>query len=149
LRCRMSRHLQELSHSFFDRNPSGELVSRFLTDVELAQSFVVTTMTNVWTDTVTLIAVASLLFFLDHRLALIAVGAFPLYYLLIRSFSPRIRSASRDVQHMLGQFSGELQEQVAGISVIKSFGREARVAGRFETQTAELHAATLGRGRPR
>src|SRR3984957_5969321 len=38
LRCAMFRHLQSLSHSFFDRNPSGAVASRFISDVELAQN---------------------------------------------------------------------------------------------------------------
>ena len=52
LRCAMFRHLQSLSHSFFDRNPSGSVASRFISDVELAQNLVSGTLVNVWTDAV-------------------------------------------------------------------------------------------------
>jgi ABC-type multidrug transport system fused ATPase/permease subunit len=147
LRCKMFRHLQTLSHSFFDRNPSGAVASRFITDVELAQNFVSTTLANVWMDGAALGAVIGVLFLLDHRLALISIGVTPFYVLLIRSFAPQIRCASRDVQHMLGEFSGDLQEQVAGMGIIKSYGREEYVASKFYGRTAALHERTIERVR--
>jgi ABC-type multidrug transport system fused ATPase/permease subunit len=147
LRCAMFRHLQSLSHSFFDRNPSGAVASRFISDVELAQNLVSGTLVNVWTDIVALCTIVPILFMLDHRLALISILGFPLYFGLIRVFSPRIRAASRDVQHMLGEFSGELTEQVAGMGIIKSYGREEQVADKFFNRTAMLHERTIERVR--
>jgi len=147
LRCAMFRHLQSLSHSFFDRNPSGAVASRFITDVELAQNLVSGTLVNVWTDIVALCTIVPILFMLDRRLALISICGFPFYFALIRLFAPRIRAASRDVQHMLGEFSGELNEQVAGMGIIKSYGREEYVADKFLDRTALLHARTIERVR--
>lgn len=147
LRYRMFRHLQGLSHSFFDRNPSGAVASRFITDVELAQNLVSSTLTNIWTDAAAVIAVIGILFALDRRLAAISICVIPFYVVLIRWFGPRITSASRDVQHMLGEFSGDLQEQVAGMGVIKSYGREEYVADQFYGRTTVLHERTIERVR--
>src|SRR5579872_2504933 len=80
LRCTMFNHLQGLSHSFFDKNPSGAVASRFITDVELAQNLVSGTLVNVWTDIVALFTIVPILFLLDHRLALIAICGFPFYF---------------------------------------------------------------------
>lgn len=147
LRCAMFRHLQSLSHSFFDRNPSGAIASRFITDVELAQNLVSGTLVNVWTDLVALCTIVPILFMLDRRLALISICGFPFYFALIRLFAPRIRAASRDVQHMMGEFSGELTEQVAGMGIIKSYGREEYIADKFLDRTAMLHQRTIERVR--
>jgi subfamily B ATP-binding cassette protein MsbA len=147
LRCAMFRHLQSLSHSFFDRNPSGTVASRFISDVELAQNLVSGTLVNVWTDAVALLTIVPILFLLDRRLALIAICGFPFYFALIRLFAPRIRAVSRDVQHMMGEFSGELHEQVAGMGIIKSYGREEYVADKFLDRTALLHQRTIERVR--
>lgn len=147
LRCAMFRHLQSLSHSFFDKNPSGAVASRFISDVELAQNLVSGTLVNVWTDIVALFTIVPILFLLDHRLALIAICGFPFYFGLMRLFAPRIRAASRDVQSIMGEFSGELQEQVAGMGVIKSYGREDFVADKFLDCTAMLHQRTIERVR--
>ncbi len=145
LRYRMFRHLERLSHSFFDCNPSGAIASRFITDVELARNLVGTALVNVWTDTAALGSVVGILFVLDHRLAAISICVIPFYVYLIRHFGPRIRGASRAVQSMLGDFSGDLQEQVAGMGMVKSFGREDQVAHRFYGQTAALHERTVER----
>ncbi len=147
LRCAMFRHLQSLSHSFFDRNPSGAVASRFISDVELAQNLVSGTLVNVWTDAVALLTIVPILFLLDQRLALISICGFPFYFALIRLFAPRIRAASRDVQHMMGEFSGELTEQVAGMGIIKSYGRESYIADKFLDRTALLHERTIERVR--
>ena len=147
LRCAMFRHLQSLSHSFFDRNPSGAVASRFISDVELAQNLVSGTLVNVWTDAVALLTIVPILFLLDSRLALISICGFPFYFALIRMFSPRIRAVSRDVQNMMGEFSGELTEQVAGMGIIKSYGREEYVADKFLDRTAMLHERTIERVR--
>src|SRR5258708_33109801 len=66
---------------------------------------------------------------------------------MIRGLGPRIRSARRDVEHMLGEFSGDLQEQVAGMGVIKSHGREGYVADKFFDRTTVLHERTIERVR--
>ena len=147
LRCAMFRHLQSLSHSFFDRNPSGAVASRFISDVEVAQNLVSGTLVNVWTDAVALLTIVPILFLLDKRLALISICGFPFYFMLIRRFSPRIRAVSRDVQHMMGEFSGELIEQVAGMGIIKSYGREDYIADKFLDRTALLHQRTIERVR--
>jgi ABC-type multidrug transport system fused ATPase/permease subunit len=147
LRCAMFRHLQSLSHSFFDRHPSGAVASRFISDVELAQNLVSGTLVNVWTDAFALLTIVPILFALDHRLGLISICGFPFYFALIRLFSPRIRAASRDVQNMLGEFSGDLHEQVAGMGIIKSYGREEYVADKFLDRTAVLHQRTIERVR--
>jgi ATP-binding cassette, subfamily B, putative efflux pump len=147
LRCRMFSHLQTLSHSFFDRNPSGAIASRFITDVELAQNLVTTTMVNVWTDGAQLIGAVGILFLLDRRLAMLCALVIPIYVCLIRTFAPKIHSASREVQDLLGEFSGDLQEQVAGMCVIKSYGRQEYVANQFYGRTGRLHERTIERVR--
>jgi len=147
LRCAMFRHLQSLSHSFFDKNPSGAVASRFISDVELAQQLVGNTLVNVWTDIFAIFTIVPILFLLDHRLAMIAICGFPIYFILMRVFGPRIRAASREVQSIMGEFSGELHEQVTGMGIIKSYGRENYVANKFLDRTARLHERTIERVR--
>ena len=50
LRYALYLHMQRLSHSFFDRNTSGGIVSRFTNDIVLAQNFVGSAMINIWMD---------------------------------------------------------------------------------------------------
>jgi ATP-binding cassette, subfamily B, putative efflux pump len=143
LRYALFLHLQRLPHSFFDRNPSGAIVSRFISDIQLAQNFVGSAMTNIWMDGASLGFVVWILFVLDHRLAWISMCVVPLYVILIRALSPRIREASHELQEVVEEFSGELQEQIAGATTVKSFAREEHEARRFHSRTREIYDLTI------
>jgi ATP-binding cassette, subfamily B, putative efflux pump len=143
LRYALYQHIQGMSHSFFDARRSGGIVARFVSDIQLAQNFVGSALTNVWMDSAALGFVVWILFVLEHRLAWVALGVIPFYVVLIRYFSPRIKAASQSVQEMLEDFSGELQEKIAGASVVKAFGREQHEARRFYRSSQTLLGLTL------
>ena len=143
LRYALFRHMQRLSHSFFDRNASGGIVSRFVSDIQLAQNFVGSAMINIWMDGISLGLVIWILFELDTRLAWISLIVVPFYVAVIRILSPRIKTASHELQEVVEEFSGELQERVAGAATVKSFAREAEEARRFHERTTELYDLTI------
>lgn len=143
LRYALYQHIQGMSHSFFDERRSGTIVARFVSDIQLAQNFVGSALTNVWMDSASLGFVVWILFVLEHRLAWVALAVIPFYVGLIRYFSPRIKAASRSVQEMLEDFSGELQEKIAGVSVVKAFNREQHEARRFYRSSRTLLDLTL------
>lgn len=143
LRYALYQHIQGMSHSFFDERRSGAIVARFVSDIQLAQNFVGSALTNVWMDSAALGFVVWILFVLEHRLAWVALAVIPFYVLLIRYFSPRIKAASQSVQEMLEDFSGELQEKIAAAAVVKAFGREEHEARRFYRSSQTLLDLTL------
>jgi len=143
LRYALYLHMQRLSHSFFDRTASGAVVARFISDISMAQNFVGSAMINIWMDGVSLGFVVWLLFSLNVRLAWISLIIVPFYVAVIRILSPRIKETSHDLQQVVEEFSGELQERVAGISTVKSFAREADEARRFHQRTTEMYDLTI------
>jgi len=143
LRYALFQHIQGMSHSFFDERRSGAIMGRFVSDVQLAQNFVGSALTNVWMDGASLGFVVYILFILEQRLAWVALAVIPFYVALIRYFRPRIKAASQSVQEMLEDFSGELHEQIAGVSVVKAFNREQYEARRFYRSSQTLLDLTL------
>ena len=143
LRYALYEHIQGMSHSFFDARRSGAIVARFVSDIQLAQNFVGSALTNVWMDGAAVGFVVWILFILEHRLAWVSLAVIPFYVGLIRYFSPRIKAASQSVQERLEDFSGELQERIAGASVVKAFGREEHEAQRFYRSSRTLLDLTL------
>jgi subfamily B ATP-binding cassette protein MsbA len=143
LRYALYQHVQSMSHSFFEQRRSGAIVARFVSDIQLAQNFVGSALTNVWMDGAAVGLVVWILFVLEHRLAWVALAVVPFYVALIRYFSPRIKAASQSVQEMLEDFSGELQEKIAGAAVVKAFGREQHEARRFYRSSRTLLDLTL------
>ncbi|MGH7864076.1 MAG: ABC transporter ATP-binding protein, partial [Candidatus Binataceae bacterium] len=143
LRYALFVHMQRLSHSFFDRTTSGGIVSRFVSDIQLAQNFVGSAMTNIWMDGVSLSFVIWILFLLDSRLAWISLTVVPFYVAVIRLLSPGIKQASHQLQAAAEEFAGELQERVAGAATVKSFAREDEEAARFYQRTSALYDLTM------
>jgi subfamily B ATP-binding cassette protein MsbA len=138
LRYDLFQHIQGMSHSFFDERRSGAIVSRFISDIGNAQSFVGSALTNVWMDAVALGFVVWILFVLEPRLALVALAVMPFYVGLVRYFGPRIKAATLEVQELVEDFSGDLQEKIAAAAVVKAFGREELEAQRFYSSTRRL-----------
>jgi len=136
-------HMQNLSHSFFDRNSSGGIVSRFTNDIQLAQNFVGSAMINIWMDGSSLGVAIYLLFVLDRRLAWIALCVVPFYVAVIRFLSPQLKHASHALQEVVEDFSGKLQERVSGVATVKSFAREQEEAVHFSQRTRVLYELTI------
>jgi ABC-type multidrug transport system fused ATPase/permease subunit len=147
LQCKLFSHLQRLPHSFFDRNPSGAIVSRVLNDVSQAHELVNSALIDVWMDGISLSLVVMVLFALDWRLALIALCIAPVWVTFMRYFSPRIKAVSHRMQQAAEVISGEVHERVVGATTIKAFAREDYEVGQFRERSHELYARTIDKVR--
>ena len=138
MRFDMYLHLQRMAHSFYANHQSGAIVSRFMSDIALAQNFVGSALTNVWMDGASLFFVIYVLFYLEPRLAWVSLTVMPFYVLTIRYMSPLIKKSSRRSQEKLEEMSGDLQEKIAGMTVVKAFVQERREARRFFKTSHQL-----------
>lgn len=138
LQCELFAHLQRLPHAFFDRNPSGAIVSRVLNDVQQAHELVNSAFIDVWMDAISLGLVVVVLFAMDWRLALVAMCIAPVWVIFMRYYSPRIKAVSHRMQETLEHLSGEVHERVAGATTVKSFGREEHEVSRFRERSELL-----------
>jgi subfamily B ATP-binding cassette protein MsbA len=143
LRTDLYAHLNRLSHSFFQTHQSGAIVSRLMADVALAQNFVGNAMTNIWMDLVTCIFYVYVLFAMDARLAAASMIVFPFYVLAMRGFGAQTTRTSRDVQEATELFSGEVQERVTNIHVVKIFRAEKREVHGFFKSARRLFDLTM------
>ena len=143
LRTDLYQHITRLSHSFFHKNQSGGIVSRLMSDIALAQNFVGSAMTAIWMDLVSCTFYIWLLFSMDAPLAWASLLVFPFYIVLMKTFGRRAKNTTKAVQEKLQEFSGDLQERVAGINVVKSFAAEQREAASFFHGARGLYDLTM------
>ena len=143
LQCKLFSHLQELPNAFFDRNPSGAIVSRVLHNVAQANEFISSVLINVWMDGISLILVVVALFALDWHLALVAVCIMPMWLVFMRFFSPRIKAVSHRMQQTVEELSGEVHERVLGAVTVKSFVREEHEVRKFKAHSQHLYDRTI------
>jgi subfamily B ATP-binding cassette protein MsbA len=147
IQCKLFTQLQRLPHAFFDRNPSGEVVSRVLNDVTQANDLVGSALIDVWTDAIPLCLVVLLMFALDWRLALVAIAIAPLWVTFMRVFAPRIKAVSHRMQEAVADINAEVHERVVGAATVKSFGREAHEVSRFRNSGERLYTRSVDKVR--
>ncbi len=147
LQCKLFAHLQRLPHSFFDRNPSGAIVSRVLNDVSRANELIDSAFVDVWMDATSLAIVIGLLFAMDWRLALVALAIAPFWVAFMRIYSPRIKAVSHRMQEKVEEITGEVHERVVGATTVKSFGGEDREVSRFRQRGSEMYDRSIDKVR--
>src|SRR5690606_8062609 len=123
--------LQRLGLAYYDRTPTGAIISRMMDDVGAIQGFVSGQTVTILTDLGTTVAVGGVLAWQDWRLALVALAFVPLYLLSFRSFLPRIRSTSGQIRRKMDRIFGHLKERIDGVQVIKVHARERAEEGEF------------------
>lgn len=138
LRNDLYEHIQSLSLSFFQQNRSGSIVSRLTSDISLAQNFIGNACTLLWMDAISVIGIMIWLYRLSPRMAAVSLAVLPLWILSVRIFGQRIRKASHAVQEGLSELSGQVQEKVAGATVVQAFAREKRETRMFHRMHRSL-----------
>src|SRR5262245_9076484 len=143
LRNRLYRHILDQSAAFFSRASSGQLVSKITNDVNQIQQAVGETVADLIRETLSVVAYAGLLFWLDWRLAIVVLTGAPLaVYPLVR-LGQRVRSTTRRGQEQLEQVTHLAAQGFTGHRIVKAFGAEARETDRFKRATASLYRTNM------
>jgi ABC-type multidrug transport system fused ATPase/permease subunit len=130
LRLQSYRHLNRLSLSYYDTRQTGKIMARLTGDIDTIQYMISGGFVTFLADLFSVIVLLFVLFFMEWRLALIAVGVVPFYVLNYKLFIRHIRPISEQLRERWDALLGVLQEKLAGITVVKAFVRED-----FETET--------------
>lgn len=138
LRNDLYNHIQRQSLSFFYRNPTGTLMSRITNDVNFIQMAVSEAATSLLKDSLMLVALTCVIFYMNWKLALIALFVFPLAVYPIAKFGEKMRRVATDSQVTMGTLSSLLQETIAGTRIVKAFGMEDYEGRRFARENENL-----------
>jgi ATP-binding cassette, subfamily B, bacterial len=149
MRTRVFAHLHTLSVSFFDRRRLGDILSRLTGDVAAIETVVLSGVIGLIANLMKIVVFTGVLFFLDWRLALASLIAVPVFWAIARTFSRRIKIASREVRARVGSISVVAEESLGNATLIQAYGREDAEVQRFAGQSmgsvhAELAATRLG-----
>ncbi|HET6277649.1 MAG TPA: ABC transporter ATP-binding protein [Candidatus Polarisedimenticolia bacterium] len=124
LRNEVFAHLQRLDSAFFDRNPVGRLMTRVTTDVEALADLFASGVVILLGDSVKLVAIIVILWWLNWRLALVTCIVVPVLFLLSVLFRGRIRQTYRDVRQRIARINAYLQESLSGMLLVQLFLRQ-------------------------
>jgi ATP-binding cassette subfamily B protein len=141
IRMRIFSHIQQMSLSFFDRNPVGRLITRLTNDVDALNEFLAQGMVSLLGDSARLVFIVITMLLLNWRLALISFIMLPVMVLATMFFQRVMRTAFRTVRQRLARINAYLNEQITGILVTQLFNREDRSRLRFEELSNDYRAA--------
>ncbi len=137
LRQDLFDHLHRLSLHFYSKERTGSIVSRVISDISQASNLVNGGVVAVAMDVFAMIFGIALLFWVSVPLALVALIVLPANALAMKYLRPHVKQAGKLVQRSIGRISGNVQEQLAGISLVQSSAAERRESDRFRADTEE------------
>lgn len=143
LRLRIFSHLQNLSLSFYDKNPAGRLVTRVTNDVENIHEMFNSIMINIFRDFSLILGIIAVLFSINWRLTFFCLSFLPLIGIITIFFSFQAREAFREVRLKIAKINTILHENITGIKIVKLFLREKENFRRFCEINHENYLANM------
>jgi ABC-type multidrug transport system fused ATPase/permease subunit len=132
LRNLLYRHLQSLELAFFDRQQTGQLMSRATVDLQSVRFFLGYGLIFISQSALTILLAAVAMFALQPGLAALALFPIPFVVVVATRYGLRSRPAQQEVQQRIAELTADVEENVSGIRVVKAFAAEPRQLSRFE-----------------
>ena len=137
LRHLLYHHVQRLPLSFCEKRRTGDMVVRLTSDIDAAESFISSAMLGILLDLLTLLGMASVMFYLDWRFSVIGLSVAPLLFVIVYRVTRRIRKTSREVKKKECELASVVQESMASARVVKAFAQETAEEERLDHTSQE------------
>jgi len=143
LRRDLFEHLQTLSLAFFDRHPSGELMSRLTNDIDAINRVLSQSIIDLVASLLTLFGIAIVMLLLNVRLGLGALAILPIMLWLTARLGKGTRQGFQQVQVKLGKLNAVMEENISGARVVQAFRRQTSVVAEFDQANTAARDATI------
>lgn len=138
IRERLFSHLTGLGFRFFDKQQTGQLLSRVTSDVSSVRFFLGYGLTYSVMHMAKLVTVPVLMFGIDPILALLVLVMMPIIVVVSVRFSRRSHPVMRESQQRLALVTAHGEETIVGARVVRSFGQEDREVAHFRSLTDDV-----------
>ena len=118
-------HFMYLDLAFFHANPSGQLLSRVVNDVNVMREAVTGSLTGLGKSVFTLLFLVGVMLYQDWKLTLASFIVFPLLSIFVVYIGKRLRKLSKSIQKELGGMSDLLSQAFHGVRLVKAYSMEA------------------------
>jgi ABC-type multidrug transport system fused ATPase/permease subunit len=142
-------HFVRLSFGFYDRNQTGQLMSRATVDLQGVRFFLGYGLIFFFQNALTVVSVTIVLFFLDWKLALVVLAVTPFLVVIAYRYSHVAHPTLRDVQQKLADVATVSEENIVGVHVVKAFAQEPAEEAKFAERNEVLFARTIRANRQR
>lgn len=131
LRQRMFERLLRLEPAFYHNMPTGQILSRFTSDVYAVEQAVTFAFAAYLRDSLQVVVLLVLAFLMDWKLSLLAFLVLPAALVPIVYFGKGLRSTSQQSQYTLGALADRLQQAISAMRIVQVFGGEESESRRF------------------
>ena len=138
VRADLFRHMQTLSYDFYDKNRTGQLMSRLTSDLHELTELAHHGPEDLLTSSVTIVGALIVMMTIQWRLALVVALLVPVFAIVIMTLRRRMGRASAEVKQKTGHINAEIESSLSGIRTAKAFANEKLENARF-TAANELH----------
>jgi subfamily B ATP-binding cassette protein MsbA len=124
IRAKTFRHILQFRMSYFDKNSVGRLVTRVVSDIETIAAFFSSGVFTIVSDVLQMFAVIIVMFFINWKLAFIAIAVLPILLYATKVFQKAIKATFQEVRNQVANLNGFVQERVTGMKIVQLFNRE-------------------------
>jgi len=143
MRASVHERLLVLPMRFHDRNRSGELVSRLVSDVDRVQDAMVSTLTTLVPGVLMLLGIFVIMVLIDPILTLTALVVLPLITVVVVTRRKAIRGAQRQAREEEGRLAAMATDTVRNVRAVQAFNHEPVVQDRFQRQNLTTAGASI------
>ncbi len=138
IRNELYERVQTLPLSFFTQRQTGEIMSRFSSDVESVGDASTDLFRNALKEPLNILGLIAVLLLIKWQLALLCLIILPVAFLPIAKFGGKIRRRGTRVQEWRAEVSTILQETISGVRIVKAFGMEEYEKGRYQKASDQV-----------
>lgn len=143
IRSSLFRHIMGLSVKYFDRNPSGRIITNVVSDTEALNNFFTEFLSNTLRGALTLVVIVVFMFHLDIGFASWCLLVVPAILLVSRWFQGRLRIINQEMRGRLSTLIAFLAENLAGMSIVQIFHQESKQLREFDSRNRVLLKSML------
>ena len=137
-------HMQELSFSFYDKNRTGQLMSRVTGDLFEITELAHHGPEDLFISSVTILGAFGIMLTIQWQLALIVFAVIPLFVAFTALSRKRMMRASTDVKVKLAGINGEVESSISGMRTAKAFANEEAESAKFNAANDQFRGAKRG-----
>jgi ABC-type multidrug transport system fused ATPase/permease subunit len=140
-------HVLRLSLDWHGLKKSGDLVQRLTGNVGDIEKLIIDGLVDLLAGFLMLVGMVTVLFILDWRFTLLSIVIIPALFVIVWSYTRRIKTATKSAAHAAGQVAGVATEDIRAITEVKAFTLEEREAVNFTTYVNRYRASAIKAGR--
>ncbi len=137
IRAQLYGHLQRLSLSFHSKARNGDLITRIINDIDRLREVTITAAVPLIVNTLTLVSMVGVMFWMNAQLAFIGLLVFPLFILTATKLTKQIHQVAKQQRKREGAMAATASEAINAIKVVQALSLEGMLEGLFATDNTK------------